>query len=270
MKDIFRFTEHPEFESPSLVVGWNKDAGKLSMKVIDYLNAKISSKSFCEIEPEGFFSLGGVAIENDVARFPVNRFYYSEEDNLIVFEGTEPHFEKHGFLNALLDVAEHYCKAKELFTINGIISSIAHTIPRRILTVFNQEALQKELRGYGLEDMNWTGPPATSTYLLWMAKRRDIPGGSIWTEVPFYLGACEDFQAIKLVLSFLDKRFNLGMDLQELDEQIREQNNKLTELREESSEIDTYIKTLESGLSLSEEEQIELIKGVTEFLAKTG
>ena len=55
MKDIFKFSDQPQFENPSLIVGWGQDSGKLSPKVIEYLNRKIKSKSFCEIEPVGFF-----------------------------------------------------------------------------------------------------------------------------------------------------------------------------------------------------------------------
>ncbi len=268
MKDMYKFSEQPEFENPSLIVGWNEDAGRLSPKVTEYLNRRIKSKSFCEIEPAGFFFLDGVAIENNAAQFPESKFYYSEESNLVVFKGNESRFERYKFLNAILDVAEHYCKAKELFTINGTISQVAHTNPRRVLTVFNQEAFQKKLRGYGLEDMNWRGPPAASTYLLWIAERRGIAGASLWPEIPFYLAADEDFQAIKLILSFLDKRFDLGLDLKELDEQIKEQNERIAQLREEDSEINRYIGALESGLSLSQEEQMELIKGITELLER--
>ena len=61
-KDVFKFSGRPEFRNPALIVGWGEDAGKLSPKVINYLNSRLRSKSFCEIEPGCFFSLDGVAI----------------------------------------------------------------------------------------------------------------------------------------------------------------------------------------------------------------
>jgi len=268
MKNIFKFSAQPEFENPSLIVGWNKDAGKLSSKVIEYLNRKMKSKSFCEIEPTTFFSLGGVAVENNIARFPESKFYYSERSDLVIFDGSEPQFERYRFLNAILDVAKHHCKVKELLTISGTVSPIAHTSSRRILAVFNQQGFQEKLRSYGLEDMNWQGPPAISSYLLWVAERRGVPAVSLWLEIPFYLAASEDFQAIKLTLSFLDERFNLELDLTELDEKISNQNKKITQLREEDSEINKFIGMLESELSLSEVEQMELTTKVNELLEK--
>jgi len=188
----------------------------------------------------------------------------------VIFESSEPRFERFQFLNAILDVAEHYCKVKELFTINGTISPTVHTGQRQLSAVFNQQKIQKELSGYGLENLDWKGPPASSSYLLWLAKKRGIPGVSLWSEIPFYLAASQDPQAIKLTLSFLDKRFNLNLDLRELDKEIKDQNTKISQLREENPEINKYLGLLEGELSLSEEEQMQLTKEVTELLEKRG
>ncbi len=114
--------------------------------------------------------------------------------------------------------------------------------------------------------MTWEGPPAISSYLLWLAKRRDIPGISLWPEIPFYLAAGEDSAVTKLVLSFLDRRFSLGLDLGELDSDIGNQNEKIAQLREQNTEINEYINRLESGLSLNEEEQVRLARAVYELL----
>jgi len=267
-KDIFRFFEQPQFENPSLIVCWNEDTAKLGPKVMEYLTKKIGSRVFSEIEPTSFFALGGVAIENNVAQFPGSRFYYCENKGLIILKSSQPQFERYKFINAVLDVAEHYCKVKELFTINGIVAQIAHTCSRRIPTVFNQKEFQKQLRGYGLENMKYEGFPAISSYLLWMAKERAVPGASLWPEIPFYLAACEDFSATKAVLSFLNDRFNLDLEFTELDEEINNQDIKISNLREEDSQINDWIKSLESGLSIGEAEQVELIKRVSEILER--
>jgi proteasome assembly chaperone (PAC2) family protein len=118
--------------------------------------------------------------------------------------------------------------------------------------------------------MTWEGPPAISSYLLWLAKRRGIPGVSLWPEIPFYLATREDPQAIKLTLSFLNRRFNLGLNLGEFDLEIRDQNEKIAQLRKENAEINGYINTLESGVRLDEEEQLKLAREIYELLGKGG
>jgi len=266
MKEPVKVYFQPGLENASLVVGWQEDAGKVGPKVIDYLNQHIKGKSFCEIEPEKFFPLGGVAIANDIAQFPVSRFYAGTRKDLVIFESNQPPHERYRFLNSVLDVGEYYCKVKELYAVSGMIAPIAHTSPRRLLAVFNQPEFQTRLRGYELENMTWEGPPAINSFLLWLAQKRGIPGVSLWPEVTFYLAATEDAKAVKSVLSFLNGRFDLGLDFRELDAQIEVQGEKLALLRRENTEIDKYIRTLEVGLSLNEEEQLRLARGVTEFL----
>jgi len=188
---------------------------------------------------------------------------------LVIFKSTEPPHERCRFLNTVLDVAEHYCKIKELYTVSGTILPIAHTHSRRLLAVFNQPEFQERFRGYELEDMTWEGPPAINSFLLWLAQRRGIPGVSLWPEVAFYLAVTQDLEAARVVLSFFDRKFGLGLDFAGLDSGIKDQNEKIALLRREDPQIDRCIRTLEIGMNLNEEEQLRLARGVTEFLEKT-
>jgi proteasome assembly chaperone (PAC2) family protein len=262
-KDLFEIYQIPQLQSPCLIVGWQtQDIGKIGSKVIDFLNEKLGGREIAEIKPLGFFPLGGTTFKDDVIQVPESRFWACEKNDLLLSKSDEPKFDWYKFLNAVLDLAEYHRKLKELYTISGTTSFIAHVTPRRILTVFNQLEFQKRLWGYELENMNWKGPPAISSYLLWVAQRRGIPGVSLWPEVPFYLAASEDPEAIKLALSFLNRRFNLDLDLRELDEEIKKQNGKIARLREENSEVNKSIRMLERGLALSEEEQMKLAQEI--------
>ena len=266
-KALFEVYQSPQLRNPSLIVAWQtRDVGKLSVKIIHFLNEKLGGQKIAEIKPSGFFPLGGAAFKDNLLRVPESKFSACQKSDLLIFQSEEPKYEWYNFLNGLLDFAQHYCHIKELYTVSGTVSLTAHTAPRRILAVYNQPEFQKMLQGYGLEDMTWEGPPAISSYLLWLAKRRDIPGISLWPEIPFYLAAGEDPVATKLTLSFLDSRFSLGLDLGELDSDIGNQNEKIAQLREEDAEINEYINRLESGLSLNEEEQVRLARAVYELL----
>jgi proteasome assembly chaperone (PAC2) family protein len=267
MKELVNVHSEPPLENASLIVGWGEDAGKLGSKVTGYLNKYIKGKKFCEIEPVKFFPLGGVVIDNNIAQFPISGFYAGERKDLVLFESTEPLFERYRFLNSILDVAEHYCKIKDLYTVSGTISPIVHTSPRRLLAVFNQPEFQKSLRSYEIEDMTWEGPPATNSFLLWLAQRRGIPGVSLWPETAFYLAAAEDSRAARVVLSFFDRKFHLDLDLSELDSEISDQSEKIAQLRREEPQIDRYIRTLEIGIGLNEEDQLTLAKMVTDSLS---
>jgi predicted ATP-grasp superfamily ATP-dependent carboligase len=68
----------------------------------------------------------------------------------------------------------------------------------------------------------------------------------------------EDPQAHRRVLSFLNERLGLKIDLGDLDQEIRKQNEQLAGARSRFPQIDDYISRLESNLMLSEEENGEL------------
>jgi len=272
-KHAFEIYGEPEIESSSLVVGWSEDAGKLGTKVADYLNKKLGGEEFGEIEPADFFPLGGVSVEDDVAQFPESKFYWCREKHLVILKSNQPGSEWHRFLNSVLDVAEDYCHAKELYTIGGMVSLAAHTSPRELLAVANSPEMREILSQYDLArgfDYE-TAPgqrPTLSSFLLWVAKRRKIAAASLWVPIPFYLVAAEDPRAWRKTVEFLDRRFGLGIDLGDLDEDVARQDEKIAELRSRSSEVDSYIRKLESNLGLTEEENEKLVKEVAEFLRR--
>ena len=270
-KGLLELYQTPQLQNPSLLVGWQThDAGKLSSRIVHFLTEQLGGQRIAEVNPSGFFPLGGAAFKGNFIQVPESEFWACEKSSLLAFKGDEPKYEWYRFLTAVLDFAEHYCHARDLYTISATHSLTTHTTPRRILAVYNQPAFQRLLQDYGLENMTWEGPPAISSYLLWVAERRNIPGVSLWPEIPFYLAASRDPSAAKLTLSFLDKRFNLGLDLGELDLEIRDQYEKIAELRRENPEIDRYVNRLETSLSLNEPEQVKLARGVYELLKERG
>jgi predicted ATP-grasp superfamily ATP-dependent carboligase len=260
--EMFRLTARPHLEKPSLIVGWTKDIGAVSRGVADFLADAPGASGFGQIKPVGFFPVGGVTIEEDVAQFSQGRLFSNEHSNLVILRSDEPQSRKHEFLSGILDLAEHYNGAEALYTINGVASMIPHTATRRAFLVSNDPVMLRELRRFVPAGLAWQGPPHTSTYLLWLAKDRHLPGVGLWIEVPFYLADSEDFQAIKTGVSVLSRIFGWDYDLDDLDQRIIEQDETLAQLRAEDPEIDAKIRILEQGESLSREEQRELVEAV--------
>ncbi|HJX69351.1 MAG TPA: PAC2 family protein [Dehalococcoidia bacterium] len=265
----------PELRQSSLVLGWREDAGNLGRKVTDYLNLKLKGQEFGNIEPEDFFAMGGVAIKDDVARFPESKFYACPGHELVILQTDSPLVEWYRFINSVLEVAEHHCRVKELYVLGAMISFSAHTTPRQLLAVVNSAEMKETLSRYDLNrDMDYqTQPgerPTLNSFLLWLAKERNIPGVSVWVPIPFYLAATEDAQAQKKVLSFLDERLDLKIDFCDLDQEIGKQNEQLAQARSRSPQIDDYINRLESNLMLSEEESGELVRRIEDFLKERG
>jgi proteasome assembly chaperone (PAC2) family protein len=274
-KHTYRIHGKPELKSSSLVVGWSEDAAGLGAKVTSYLVKKLGGQEFGEIEPEGFFALAGVSVEGGVARFPESRFYSCPDKDLVILAGSPPRSDWHRYLNAVLDVAEHYCAVKAVYAIGGMVYMGAHTTPRQLLAIVNSPETRESLAEYDLAlDINYETPPgqrpSLNAFLLWVARNRSIAGASLWVPVPFYLVGAEDPKAWKKVIDFLDKRLSLGIDLGDLEEEALQQDAKMARLRSRSPEVDKCIQRLESNLTLSESESEKLVSEVEQLLSGNG
>jgi len=160
---------------------------------------------------------------------------------------------------------------KDLYTIGGMISLGPHTTPRELTGTFNSLELKKALSHYNLtRGLDYETPPGQrptlNSFLLWVAKRRNIPGVNLWVPIPFYLVAMDDPKAQKKVLEFFNQRFDLRIDFNDLDEEITRRNEKIAQMRTRFPEIDEYITRLESNLRLSEDENERLVKEIEKFL----
>jgi proteasome assembly chaperone (PAC2) family protein len=270
---VYRLIKRPELKNASLLVAWKDDAAMLGTKVADYLIKQLGYTEFCEIEPEGFFPFGGVIVENNIARFPDSKFYYSEDNNLVILLSNGPAKEWYKFLNSVLDIAQNICSVHEVFTIGGMVSLLLHSSPRPMIAAVNTPEVRDMLSTYELtKDVDYASPPgqkpSINNYLLWVAKQRNIPGASLWVMIPFYLVPSIDPQACKIVLQFLDKKFGLGIDMSELDEEIRKHNEIMETTMMQFPDIEELLRRLESGSSLSDEEHTRLIDIIQERLGQ--
>ncbi len=267
----FKLFIKPKLESSSLVIAWNQDAGRVGPKVADYLNKELASRELAEIDPEGFFSLSGVSVEDDIAQFPESKFYWCRGKSLVIFKSDIPRYEWYEFLSLVLDIAEKYCKVKEIYTVGGMVSPGAHTTPRLLLSVANSAEMKRMLRQYDLiSDMDYETQdgqrPTFSSFLLWAAKRRNIAGASLWVPVPFYLLAVEDPGACKKVTEFFDRRFELNINFTDMNDEITRQDRKIAQIRSQLPELDGYINKLENDLGLTVDESEKLVKEMEEWL----
>lgn len=267
----FRLFTKPKLESSSLVVAWNQDVGKVGAGVADYLNKKLGGREFAEINPEGFFSLGGVSVEEDIAQFPESKFYWCQEKSLVIFKSDIPQNEWYGFLSLVLDIAEKYCKVKEIYTVGGMVSAAAHTTPRMLVSVVNSIEMKRILSCHELvSDMDYETQdgqrPTFSSFFLWAAKRRNIIGASLWVTLPFYLLSVTDPQACKKLAEFFNARLELSIDFSDIDKEIARQNKEIAQVRNKFPELDDYISKLEGNLGLTVDESQKLVGEIEEWL----
>ncbi len=257
----------PVLKAPFLIAAWSPDVAEVGWRVASYLQKRLPFEEFAEIDPLGFFSLSGVEIKGDVIHFPQARFFSLEEKDLVFLQSNQPSAKRYKFLSLILDTAEKM-NAAGVYTVGGIISMIAHTDERKILAIVNAEALKAELAAYDLDmSLDYQGATSMSGFLLWAARQRNIPAASFWVNVPFYLAEKTDPKANKAVINFLNQRFDLGVDLDELNREIEIQEEQLSRLRKSNQEVDEYIARLELNVGLTQQEVGKLVEEINKAMS---
>jgi proteasome assembly chaperone (PAC2) family protein len=271
MKNPPNLQYRSQYQNSALIIGWTSDAGKLGEKVADYIIQKLGCYFYYEIEPEEYYALGGVTIEDDLVQFPESRFYVCPQYGLLIFKSAPPVFGIYQFFNRVLDIAERDFKVNNIYTIGGMVSLGSHTAPRRLLGTFSSKEAKESLSSYEIEsNSDFETPPGQrptlNSFLLWVTRKRHLTGVNLWMPVPFYLMSVGDPKSQKKLLEFFHKRFNLGIDLTVFDQAIIKQNTKLNEIRNRHPDLDNYMTKLEDNLTLSEEENLKLVELVEEYL----
>ncbi len=257
----------------TLLICWQQDVGGIGHGICDYVENEMEAYPLGQIEPEGFYAMDGVAVEDDVALFPENRFIYCPQGDLVIFKGTQPERQWYDFLNTILDVAQKHCAASHIYTLGGMISVTAHTTPRELLTVANSPQMSYDLAQYDpvttAIEYYETPPghrPTVNAYLLWLAQHRNLDAGCLWIPVPFYLSPGDDPQAIRRILDFLTLKTNIRIDFKRINDRITAQDDRIRRLRDENADVDNAISALESSLSISGGESQRLINAIREVL----
>jgi proteasome assembly chaperone (PAC2) family protein len=271
MKDPLKPDGQMRFQNSTLLVGWSGDTGKLGEAVTDAIIEKLGGRLVYDIEPEDYFSLGGVTIEDDLIQFPESKLFICPDNNLIVFKSSPPNFEYYKFFNRVLDIADHYGKTRQVYSIGGMVSLGSHTRSRQLIGSFTSVAAKEDLGSYDINtDSDYQTPPGQkptlNSYLLWVVKKRNLDGIGLWVPVPFYLMSVDDPKSQKRILEFFNLRFGFGIDFSAFDKAIISQNQRINELRNIYSEIDGYFNRLEGNFTLSEDEHLKLVKQVEEYL----
>jgi proteasome assembly chaperone (PAC2) family protein len=117
MTNPLKHNRQIHFDYSSVIIGWGGDAGKVGEGVTDYIIKKLNGHLIYEIDPEDYFQLGAVTIEDDLVQYPESKFYACPPHNLLIFKSTPPVFETYKFLEHILDFAEEQYKVKHLYAI---------------------------------------------------------------------------------------------------------------------------------------------------------
>jgi len=218
------FGEKPDFTNKILITGL-PGIGNVGKIVADFLLDELKAQKICEFS--SYYMPHSVFItEDNMVELPKIELYV--KDNFVILSGDSQPIDEIGcytFCEALLDFVKGIM---QIITLGGIGLS---SIPKKpiVYCTGNNKEIIKKYSGMGVktEIYGVVGPiVGVSGVLVGLAKKRNISAVSLLAETlghPMYLG----LKGAMEILKVLDKKFELKLNLENLNKEIKEMESKM-------------------------------------------
>lgn len=231
--------------APIMIAGW-PGMGSVALGVVDYLRKSLKATRFAEIEADPISTLDAVEIEDGVAHFPKpprNTFYHARKENLIIFEGEMQLQGQAGIslLNKVLDLAQDI-KTARIYTGAAFPFPISHKEPSEVYGAVNKEPLRDLIKKQGLKLMEGGHISGLNGLMLGFAEKRNIEAVCLLATMPQYAISLPNPKASHAIIEALTRMLNFEVSLDEMNEYIRDMDEKMALIEEKVKDVFTIEK----------------------------
>ncbi len=223
--------KQPKLKNPVLVEGL-PGIGNVGKVAVDYIIDQVDAKKLYDVFSYTFPHSVFIN-ENHLVELPSIAIYHKRikgQDVLFLSGDVQPVDEvsAYQFSEAMLDLVLKY-GGKEVVTLGGIGLPKAPKKPKLYCTGSNEKIVNryKQIAEVNSNLYGVVGPIiGVSGLLVGLAKRRGMNGVALLAETfghPMHLG----MDGAKVILDLLNKRFELGLNLKKLDEEIKLAENSI-------------------------------------------
>jgi proteasome assembly chaperone (PAC2) family protein len=253
--------KRPDFNHPRLLLGFSgwMDGGNVSTGTIKCLIERLDAEKFAEIEPEGFYiysfpgSMEITALFRPHTRIkdgliesyqrPTDAFYYSEEHNIILFLGKEPHLQWEEFGECIYSLCNEF-GVEMVYFIGSVAGLVPHTREPRIHCSVSDAKMKDTFEQYGVKFTDYEGPASIITYLSVNAAVHDLSMATLVAMIPAYVQG-KNPKCIEAVTRRLLGILGLQVELDDLRDISDEFEKRLSEIVQEQPELAGNIQKLE-------------------------
>ena len=261
-KHVVKILEQPVLRSPRMVMGFSgwMDGGDASTGTVKYLTEKFNARELAEIDPERFYIYNfpgsmeissffrpHTSIEDGlITTFeePANKFYFSEPDDLILFEGKEPNLRWQQYADCIFSVAAEFHVTK-IYFVGSVSSVVPHTRETRFHGSVSDERLKPDLLdNHGIFFSNYEGPASFVTYMMVQSRLKGLPMTSLVAEIPGYVQGRNE-KCIEAIVRKLAAILGLAADFDDMKAGSRQFEKRLNQVLEDRPELADLLRKLE-------------------------
>jgi proteasome assembly chaperone (PAC2) family protein len=239
MEDL-RVYKKIALNDPVMIAGW-PGMGSVALGVVNYMRRKLSASKFAEIKMDRFATLDSVVVEDGLAALPKgphNIFYYTKNPDMIIFEGEvqAPGVDGIKLVNKVLDLAASY-GVKRIYSGAAFPMPVTHRDQTELYAAANHKALLGGLSVFGIKPMDGGHISGLNGLIIGFARERGIEAISILATMPQYAISLPNPRASGAVIEALSKMLNFKIDMHELDEYIKDIDEKMTLIEDKVKDV---------------------------------
>jgi predicted ATP-grasp superfamily ATP-dependent carboligase len=251
-----RILQSPELNAPTLIVafaGWS-DAGGAASGAAQYLIDRWHAARMAEFEAEEFYDFTQlrptVRWDGEERRidWPDNAFFFHKTSgqDLIIFNGIEPHLRWKAYVASLMEVIERF-HVKLVISLGALFVDYPHTRPMRV-TGTAPEPEMLERAGIYTRGGRYEGPTGINGVFNASLRDAEVQTGSIWANVPHYVSASPNPPATLSILKSLTAMLALEVPLGRMVRASAAFESQLNEATQRNTEVSDYVKSLEERI----------------------
>jgi proteasome assembly chaperone (PAC2) family protein len=260
--------------------GW-ADAAEGASSAIKFLQRKLKSKKFAEIDPEEFYDFSQTRPHTSRTKdgkrrihWPANEFSYltdlSTDSGVMVFVGVEPNLKWRTFAKTVATVAKDH-GVESVVHIGALLDAVPHTRPVKLSGNASESKLSEFLEGQGIRSSNYQGPTGISSAVMAACIEEGLEYTSIWGHTSHYLQAAPNHRVGSTLLEILLKLLNLPLDLAELKSAAGVFNEEVEKAVAKDEQIASYVAKLEGQYdeavaAIEIPDPAELVRDLENFL----
>ena len=155
--------------------GW-ADAAEGATSAVKFLQRKLQSKKFADIDPEEFYDFSQTRPHSSRTRdgkrrihWPANEFSYltggNADPGIMVFNGVEPNLKWRTFSRTVAEVAKQH-GVKTVIHVGALLDAVPHTRPVKLSGTASEPRLNEFLESQGIRSSNYQGPTGISSAVM--------------------------------------------------------------------------------------------------------
>jgi len=260
--------------------GW-ADAAEGATSAVKFLQRKLQSKKFAEIDPEEFYDFSQTRPHSSRTRdgkrhihWPANEFSHltagDTGSGIMVFSGVEPNLKWRTFSRTVARVAKEH-GVRSVVHVGALLDAVPHTRPVKLSGTASEPRLSEFLESQGIRSSNYQGPTGISSAVMDACVKEGMEYTSIWGHTSHYLQAAPNHRVGHTLLQILVKLLNLPLDVSELYSAAGIFNEEVAKAVAEDEQISSYVTKLEGQYdeavaAIEIPDPAELVRDLEQFL----